>query len=158
MVTTGQILDALSDQPDAEVLWGTFDDRLDAAIGTLPTERALLVKALRGRPAQGAVVLWRLGDRPVYVRSCLPLRDGRVILYLDVGEQPIAAEESGYRFFIYPVAGGRIRISAALPPSAPWYGVIEVGAAATAPDGPLTVGQCVAWLDDLCRRGIPVEL
>jgi hypothetical protein len=158
MLTAGRLLDLLKAHPEGQISWGSLDGRLDAEIPTLPTGRELLVQVLRTRPAHDVLVLWRVGDQPVYVRSWLTPRSGGVVLYLDVADGEATPDGAGCRFYIYPVAAGRVRIAPALPSGVPWYGVIDIGAAATAPDGPLTPVECVAWLDGLHRRGIAVEL
>jgi hypothetical protein len=158
MMTVGRLMTLLEANADAPVAWGSFDPRLDAAAGTLPSDRSLLLSAVGHRNRDQVLVLWREGDRPVYIRSWLLLHNGGVVLYLDVAESAEAPPAASSQFYIYPVDDGRVRVSPALPADVSWYGVIEVGTPTTAPDGPLTPGQCVAWIDGLCRRGIPVEL
>jgi len=83
MITAADLLDVLNDQPEAPILWGTLDNRLDAEARTLPAERECLVDVARALPPDKPLVAWHEGRKAIYVRTWLPLRDGAVILYLD---------------------------------------------------------------------------
>ena len=86
MVTAAHLLDVLAEHPDCPVQWGTLDRRLDAEARTLPPDRDCLMDVARALPPNRPPVAWHQSGRAVYIRTWLPLRDGAVVLYLDIAE------------------------------------------------------------------------
>jgi hypothetical protein len=86
MVTASRLIDVLAENPAAPVLWGTLDSRLDAEARTLPPDRDCLLDVARALPPDRPPVAWHQSGHAVYISTFLPLRDGSVVLYLDIAD------------------------------------------------------------------------